>query len=108
MVSAYREELGDAFPAADPRSVLLVLQECNRPEPTSQKQIQIATGIPQSNLAKLMARMIEREWLEISERDPKTGVKTVSVTFVGAVLVNRFEKACLSAVKNARKKKTYR
>jgi hypothetical protein len=52
--------------------------------------------------------MIEREWLEISERDPKTGVKTVSVTFVGAVLVNRFEKACLSAVKNARKKKTYR
>lgn len=54
MVSAYRLELGDAFPAADPRSVLLILRQCNKPEPTTQKQVEKATGISQPNLVKIL------------------------------------------------------
>ena len=70
MVSAPKSALGDAFPSADPRSVLLVLRECNRPEPTSQKLIEQATQIPQPNVAKLVAKMVDRGWLEASKRSP--------------------------------------
>ena len=52
-ISAYGLELGGAFPLADPKSVLLALRECNRPEARSQKQIEQAAGISQSNAAKL-------------------------------------------------------
>jgi DNA-binding MarR family transcriptional regulator len=104
MLSAYRRELGKAFPSADPKSVLLVLQECNKPGKTSQKQIEQATGVTQSNVAKLMAKMIDRGWLEVSERDPKTSIKAVSVSLAGQVVLMDFEKACRYAVRNVAKK----
>jgi hypothetical protein len=75
-LSAYKLEFGSAFPHADPRSVLRILHECT-PEPKSQKQIEEATGIAQSNAAKLMGKMIEHRWLDATERDPKTAVKKV-------------------------------
>ena len=105
MISAYRSELGDAFPAADPRSVLLILRQCNKPEPTTQKQIEKTTGISQPNLAKMMATLIDRGWLEAAKRDPKTGVKNVQLTLNGFLVLTRFEDACQSAVKSVRKKK---
>ena len=83
MMDAYKVELGDAFPWADPRSVMLVLRECNRPVPKSQMQIAQVIGIPQPNVAKLMKRMINRGWLEVVKPDPKTPTKTVQITFSG-------------------------
>ncbi len=105
MISAYQLELGDAFPSADPRSVLLVLRECNRPEPTSQKQIEEATGIPQPNIAKLIAKMTERGWLDVSKRDPKTNVKSVSISHEGFLVLGRFNVACRVAAKSISKTK---
>ena len=105
MLSAYKRELGDAFPSADPRSVLLVLRECNHPEPTSQKQIEKATGVSQSNVAKLMAKMLDRGWLEVSERAPKTSMKTVHISFAGQALLMRLEKSCQYSRRNVSKKK---
>lgn len=99
MVSAYKRELGDAFPSANPRSVLLVLLECNKPEPTSQKEIELATNIPQPYVAKLMAKMIERGWLEVSARDSKTSTKSVHTSLSGDVVLKDFEKACSMAAK---------
>jgi predicted transcriptional regulator len=105
MASAYKSELGDAFPSADPRSVLFVLRECNKLEPTSQRQIEQLTHISQPNVAKLVAKMIERGWLEASKRDPKTGVKALSVSYEGSLVLRRFEDACKLEVKRVRKVK---
>jgi DNA-binding MarR family transcriptional regulator len=97
MISAYKLELGDAFPSADPRSVLLVLRECNKPEPTSQRLIELATLISQPNVAKLVAKMVDRGWLEASKRDPKTGSKTVQISLAGQTVLRDFERACKKA-----------
>jgi DNA-binding MarR family transcriptional regulator len=105
MMAAYRKELGDAFPLADPESVVLVMRECNRPVPKSQTQIAQVTGIPQPNVAKLMKKMIARGWLEVTKPDPKTAVKTVKISFSGYGMLDSFEKACQRAAKNASKAK---
>ena len=105
MMEAYRAELGDAFPWADPRSVVLVLRECNRPVPKSQTQIAQVTGIPQPNVAKLMKKMIARGWLEVTKPDPKATVKTVKISFSGYGMLDSFEKACQRAAKSASKAK---
>jgi DNA-binding MarR family transcriptional regulator len=104
-LASYKLELGEAFPSADPRSVLLVLKECDRPESRSQKQIESAAGISQSNAAKLMARMAERGWLEGSRRDPKTGLKEFIISYEGALVLRRFEEACRRAAKDVPKRK---
>ena len=105
MMEAYRAELGDAFPSADPRSVVLVLRECNRPVPKSQTQIAQATGISQPNVAKLMKKMIVRGWLEVTKPDPKATVKSVKISFSGYTMLDSFEKACQRAAKSASKAK---
>jgi DNA-binding MarR family transcriptional regulator len=105
MMDAYRKEFGDAFPSADPGSVVLVLRECNRPVPKSQTQIVQVTGMSQSNVAKLMKKMISRGWLEITKPDPNTAVKTVKISFSGFGMLDSFEKACRRAAKNASKAK---
>ena len=105
MMNAYREELGDAFPSADPRSVVLILRECNKPVPKSQTQIAQVIGIPQPNVAKLMKKMIARGWLEVNKPDPKAGVKTVKISFTGFGVLDSFEKACQRAAKSGFKAK---
>jgi hypothetical protein len=107
-LAAYRVDLGKAFPVADPRSVLFVLRECSSPEPKSQKQVEKAAGISQSNLAKLMAKMIDVGWLEASTRNPKTGVKTFHVSYDGQVVLMDFEAACQKAIKSIPKAKRSR
>src|ERR1035437_2933189 len=103
MVSAPKSALGDAFPSADPRSVLLVLRECNKPEPTSQKLIEQATRIPQPNVAKLVAKMVDRGWLEASKRNPNTASKTVHISLTGQAVLRDFEQACRKAAKGSPK-----
>jgi DNA-binding MarR family transcriptional regulator len=103
MLDAYKAELGDTFPWADPKSVMLVLRECNKPLPKSQKQIAEATGIPQPNVAKLMKKMTARGWL--TKPDPKATVRTVKISFSGYGMLDSFEKACQRAVKSASKVK---
>ena len=105
MMDAYRTELGDAFPSADPRSVVLVLRECNRPVSKSQTQIAQVIGIPQPNVAKLMKKMIARGWLEVTKPDPKTAVKTVKISFSGYTMLDSFDKACQRSAKSASKTK---
>lgn len=105
IMDAYRTELGDAFPSADPRSVVLVLRECNRPVSKSQTQIAQVTGIPQPNVAKLMKKMIARGWLEVNKPDPKSAVKTAKISFGGFGMLDSFEKACQRAMKSASKAK---
>ena len=105
MMDAYRVELWDAFPSADPRSVVLILRECNKPVPKSQTQIAQMTGIPQPNVAKLMKKMIARGWLEVTRSDPKATVKTVKISFSGYGMLDSFEKACQRAAKSASKAK---
>jgi DNA-binding MarR family transcriptional regulator len=105
MMAVYRKELGDAFPLADPESVVLVLRECNRPVPKSQTQIVQVTGISQTNVSKLMKTMISCGWLEVTKPDPKTAVKTVKISFSGYGMLDNFERACRRAVKNASKAK---
>jgi hypothetical protein len=52
MFSAYKREIGEAFPSADPTSVLKILRECNKLDAQpNQREIQQATGITQSKLA---------------------------------------------------------
>jgi DNA-binding IclR family transcriptional regulator len=103
MVAAYRSEIGNAFPSADPKSVLDILRECNRPEHTSQRQIQLKTRIPQSNVAKLVAKMIEHGWLEQSKRDPVSALKKIQITLLGAGVLVAFEEHCRRASRRARK-----
>jgi DNA-binding MarR family transcriptional regulator len=105
MMDAYKVELGDAFPWADPRSVMLVLRECNKPVPKSQMQISQVTGIPQPNVAKLTKRMIARGWLEVVKPDPSTPARTIQITFNGYNMLDSFEKACQRAAKSATKAK---
>jgi DNA-binding MarR family transcriptional regulator len=102
-ISAYRLELGEAFPSADSKSVLLALRECNRPEARSQKQIEQAAGITQSNAAKLLSRMIARGWLEATNRDPKTAKKEYHISLLGVGVLSKFEENCRRAAKNASK-----
>jgi DNA-binding MarR family transcriptional regulator len=83
MYSAYRSRLGGAFPTTEPRSVLLVLLACNKPEPKTQKQIEKETRLSQPTVAKLVAKMVECDLLKRSERDPQTGEKNVEVTLRG-------------------------
>jgi hypothetical protein len=99
MYSSYRSRFGAIFPSTNPRSVLLVLRECCKPGLRTQKQIEHATGLSQSIVAKLIAKMIECELLERSERDPKTGEKKVRVPFRGQGALITFEKACKTAAK---------
>ena len=103
MRAAYKLLLGDAFPAADPESVLRVLWECNKPGGSSQRQINQVTGISQPNVAKLLAKMREHDWIEVSQRDPSTGTKSIHVSLAGHTVLSDFEKACHLAVMNARK-----
>ena len=103
MRAFYNLELGAAFPSADPESVLLVLRECNRPGPKSQKQVERATRLSQPTVSKLMAKMIDRGWLERSQRDPATSVKKVQITLLGAGVLLAFEQACRNAAKTVSK-----
>jgi DNA-binding MarR family transcriptional regulator len=105
MMNAYKAELGDAFPSADPRSVILVLRECNKREAKSQTQIARETQISQPNVAKLMKKMIARGWLEVTKPPPRTEVKTVKISLTGFGVLDSFEKACEKAVKSACKAK---
>ena len=103
MLASYRSEIGAAFPLADPESVLKILRECNKPGPKSQRQIELATNLPQPTVSKLMPKMIDREWLERSERDPATSVKQVQITFRGTGVLLAFEQACRKAAKTVSK-----
>jgi DNA-binding MarR family transcriptional regulator len=105
MLDAYNVDLGDAFPSANLKSVLLVLRECNKPIPKSQKQIADATGIAQPNVAKLMKKMIARGWLKVAKRETAAAARTVQVTFSGFGMLDSFEKACRRAAKNISKPK---
>jgi DNA-binding MarR family transcriptional regulator len=105
MLNAYKQELGAAFPKAAPESVLLVLRECNRPRPRPQKQVEDATRLPQPTVSKLIAKMVDREWLERSERDPATSVKPVQISLLGQGVLEAFEKACRDAARNVPKGK---
>jgi len=103
MLASYKSEIGAAFPLADPESVLQVLRECNKPGPKSQRQVELATRLPQPTVSKLMAKMIDREWLERSERDPATSVKKVQITLLGVGVLLAFEKACRKAARTVTK-----
>ena len=94
MIAAYKHELGDAFPVADPRSVLMVLHECTKKEATNQKSIEHATGLAQPHVAKLIAVMVQRGWLMSSDRDPKTNIKAVQLSPIGLRVLSDFEQAC--------------
>jgi DNA-binding MarR family transcriptional regulator len=104
MLAAYNLELGAAFPKREPESVFLVLRECNGP-PKSQKQVERATRLPQSTVSRLMAKMIDREWLGRSDRDPATSVKQVQITLLGEGVLLAFEAACRKAVRTVAKRK---
>ena len=69
----------------------------------SQRQIELATNLPQPTVSKLMPKMIDREWLERSERDPATSVKQVQITFRGTGVLLAFEQACRKAAKTVSK-----
>lgn len=103
MVAAYKQELGDAFPVADPRSVLQVLLECTKQDVTTQKSIEQATGLTQPHVAKLIAAMVQRGWLMTSDRDPKTNMKTVQVAPAGIRVLSDFERACRKPIEQAAK-----
>jgi hypothetical protein len=103
MSAAFERLFGYMFPMANPSAVLGVLLECNRPEGTSQKLITESTGIPQPNVSKLLTKLLDHGWIEVSFHDPNTGTKTVRVTATGIGLLSDFEKACHIAVKGARK-----
>ena len=103
MGAAYKRLLGDAFPAADPESVLQVLSKCNVPGGTTQKLIAQATRIPQPTVAKLLIRMKVQGLVEVSERDKATRAKAVNVTLEGQTVLSDFERACQIAVKHCRR-----
>lgn len=105
MLDAYKAELGGTFPWADPKSVMLVLRECNNRAAKSQKQIAEATGIPQPNVAKLMKKMTARGWLDVTRPNPKAAVKTFETNLSGATMLASFEKACRKAAKSVSKVK---
>ena len=104
MNEAYKQELGEAFPLADPRSVLLVLQECYGPEGTTQKQIEQATKISQSNVAKLVAKMEQLGWLYVLVRDPKNSMKTIRIADTGQFILMRLETDLGLAARNIHQK----
>ena len=101
MLDAYNVDLGDAFPSANLKSVLLVLRECNKPVPKLQKQIADATGIAQPNVAKLMKKMIARGWIKVEKTE--MAAATVQITFSGFGMLDSFERACRRAAKNISK-----
>lgn len=103
MVTAYKRDFGDAFPGADPRSVLQVLLECTKTEVTNQKSIEQATGLAQPHVAKLIAIMVQRCWLMSSDRDPKTNIKTVRIAPLGLRVLIDFEHACRKPIEQAAK-----
>jgi len=104
MNEAYKQELGVAFPLADPRSVLLVLQECFGSEGTTQKQIEQVTKLSQSNVAKLIAKMEQLGWLCVSERDPKDSTKTIRIAEMGKFILMRLETDFVVAAREIHKK----
>jgi len=106
MLKAYTSDFGDAFPSAAPESVLQVLWECNVSEPRSHRQIEQATKLPQPTVSKLIARMIELDWVERSQRDPVTSIKLVSITFQGLQVIKAFEESCQIAVKEIPSKRS--
>lgn len=103
MIAAYKRDLGDAFPGADPRSVLQVLLECTKAEVTNQKSIEQATGLAQPHVAKLIAVMVQRGWLLSSNRDPKTNIKPVQIAPLGLRVLIDFEHACRKPIEQAAK-----
>jgi hypothetical protein len=104
MLSAYFSEFGEAFASADPSSVLKVLKHCSGKRVTTQREIERATGISQSNVAKLIARMVEFGWLDVGNRDPKTSTKAVQLARDGRVVLRRFEAACKGALRAVSKR----
>jgi DNA-binding MarR family transcriptional regulator len=105
MFSAYKLEIGRAFPSADPRLVLQILRECVKTESTSQVQLEQVTWVPQPTLAKVIKKMISCQWLEVSNRDPTTASKTVQISPSGRAVLRDLERACQRVAKKVTKKK---
>jgi DNA-binding MarR family transcriptional regulator len=105
MLKAYNLELGGAFPSASPESVLQVLRECNKPEAISRKTVEKVTELGQSTVSKLVAKMIDREWLEEYKPDPATSVRPIQISLKGQGVLIDLEKACRHAARNVPKTK---
>jgi hypothetical protein len=68
----------------------------------------VETGISQSNTAKLINKMVQSGWLEVSKRDPKTSMKTITIAFDGQMMLTKFEEVCQEAIRAIPKGRTSR